>query len=139
MKAIELTAKLYWLGVRVEARANDRLLFSPRRAVPQELLAEMKAYKAELLRFLNAVGGFGPIESGEEIDVAATRVWTAMECLRKSDTGDDAPLIFERATADGWVILSAGRCRLASWLRPSPANEHGLAMAFLIGNERESV
>ncbi|MFH8345501.1 SDR family NAD(P)-dependent oxidoreductase [Streptomyces sp. NPDC018045] len=53
-------------------------------------------------------------ERGEELSVAATRVWGAVECLRKNGharvelVADGAP------AADGWAVLRAGDARIAT-------------------------
>ncbi|GAA3727830.1 type I polyketide synthase [Plantactinospora mayteni] len=48
-------------------------------------------------------------------DEAATRVWTAAECLTKAGAGGGpVPLVREHAEADGWVVLRAGRWRVAT-------------------------
>jgi enediyne polyketide synthase len=51
-------------------------------------------------------------EAGEELDAAATRVWSARECLRKAGMPHDAPLVIGSAAPDGWVVLSSGALRV---------------------------
>jgi len=55
-------------------------------------------------------------ETGDTLEVASTRIWTALECLKKAAYPTDAPLVFERATDDGWVILRSGRASIATGL-----------------------
>ena len=46
---------------------------------------------------------------------AATRVWAARESLKKAGALDDAPLLLVSSEADGWVLLSSGSLRIATW------------------------
>jgi enediyne polyketide synthase len=55
-------------------------------------------------------------EAGEEETVAATRVWTASECLKKAGAMVDAPLALASSTADGWVLLSSGSLVTATFV-----------------------
>lgn len=54
-------------------------------------------------------------ESGDDADTAATRVWCALECLRKTGTTNRA-LTVDRVDADRWVVLSSGDARIATWV-----------------------
>ena len=47
-------------------------------------------------------------EASEDQDSAATRVWTALESLKKAGVPRDAPLVFSSVVKDGWLHLSAG-------------------------------
>lgn len=54
---------------------------------------------------------------GEELEVSATRVWTASECLRKAGESINAPMILSSSgTESGWVQLSSGRLVIATVL-----------------------
>jgi enediyne polyketide synthase len=44
----------------------------------------------------------------EDFATAATRVWCAVECLKKAGAMSDAPLGFVSAADDGWTVLSSG-------------------------------
>lgn len=73
---------------------------------------------------LLAVGDLLTVEAGESPTVAYTRVWTALECVRKAG-GLTQVLTVERVDADGWTVLSSGRARIATWVttitgRPEP-------------------
>jgi len=48
-------------------------------------------------------------EEGESFAEAATRVWAAMECLKKVGAPVKAPIVLAAAGSDGWVILRSGR------------------------------
>ncbi|MGB3444877.1 MAG: type I polyketide synthase [Actinophytocola sp.] len=54
-------------------------------------------------------------ESGEDTDTAGTRLWSALECLRKTGT-TTRDLTVDRVSADGWVVLSSGDARIATWV-----------------------
>jgi enediyne polyketide synthase len=47
-------------------------------------------------------------------DSAATRVWTARECLTKAGAGPGSPLVLERCSANGAVSLTSGSYRIAT-------------------------
>jgi enediyne polyketide synthase len=44
-----------------------------------------------------------------------TRVWAAGECLKKVGGLIAAPLTFLRSTADGWILVSSGRLKIATY------------------------
>jgi enediyne polyketide synthase len=54
-------------------------------------------------------------ESGEAPAVSATRLWGAMECLRKTGSPGHA-LTLDRVHPGGWAVLSSGDARIASWV-----------------------
>ena len=54
-------------------------------------------------------------ESGEEADTTGTRLWSALECLRKTGT-TTRDLTVDRVSADGWVVLTSGDARIATWV-----------------------
>ncbi len=47
-------------------------------------------------------------ERGEDLAVSATRVWGAMECLRKVGRALPGPVTLEESPPGGWVLLRAG-------------------------------
>ncbi|MFI1016677.1 SDR family NAD(P)-dependent oxidoreductase [Streptomyces sp. NPDC020965] len=47
-------------------------------------------------------------ETGEGPDTAATRVWTAVECLQKAGRTGTAPLTLTPGQRDGWAVFSSG-------------------------------
>ncbi|MDQ2586818.1 SDR family NAD(P)-dependent oxidoreductase [Saccharothrix yanglingensis] len=53
-------------------------------------------------------------ESGEDPSTAGTRLWSALECLRKTGT-TTRDLVVDRITPDGWVVFSTGDVRVATW------------------------
>lgn len=51
----------------------------------------------------------------EGFDEAATRIWAALEALKKAGASPaQTPLVVERVTED-WAILASGRYRVATW------------------------
>jgi enediyne polyketide synthase len=53
-------------------------------------------------------------ETGEPLAQAATRVWTARECLKKSGSAPDTPLTLASVDTDGWVVFAVGTLAIAS-------------------------
>jgi enediyne polyketide synthase len=53
-------------------------------------------------------------EKSGGLDTAATRLWTAIECLKKAGLPVGAPLTLESSTADGWVLLRSGALAIAT-------------------------
>jgi enediyne polyketide synthase len=64
----------------------------------RELLGTERAALAELVAK----------EQAEDLQVAATRVWAAIECLKKAGLPAETPLLFRSAERDGWMVFSAG-------------------------------
>ncbi|MDP9353203.1 MAG: polyketide synthase dehydratase domain-containing protein, partial [Chloroflexota bacterium] len=71
-------------------------------------------------------------ETGEDLEVAATRVWAAGECLVKAGRTAATPLVLESAAQDGWVLLGAGDLTLATWAATTHDFEHPLVVAVLM-------
>jgi enediyne polyketide synthase len=68
----------------------------------------------------------------EDLDTAATRVWCALECLKKAGGMADAPLTLVSAAEDGWIVLSSGARVIATScveLRDAPER---LALGVLV-------
>jgi enediyne polyketide synthase len=53
-------------------------------------------------------------ELGEPADTAATRVWTAIECLQKAGQSTEAPLALLPGEHGPWVVFSSGELRIAT-------------------------
>lgn len=63
-------------------------------------------------------------EGRESTDTAATRVWSALECVRKTGSSTQT-LTLHSLHPGGWALLSAGPARVATWVtrvegRPDP-------------------
>jgi enediyne polyketide synthase len=61
-----------------------------------------------------ALAGLLAAERGESLSLAGTRVWGAIECLRKNGRAV-AELTLEPAGPDRWVWLRSGRARIAGF------------------------
>ncbi|MDG4793436.1 type I polyketide synthase [Micromonospora sp. WMMD1082] len=53
-------------------------------------------------------------DAGEEFDAAATRVWTAVECLQKVGLTQRAPLTLMPSPRPNWTVFASGEFRIAS-------------------------
>jgi enediyne polyketide synthase len=73
-------------------------------------------------------------ETGESPDVSATRVWSAQECLRKIGVTTQA-LTVDRVDPDGWVVLSDGDARIATWVTTVNGCTDQVVFAVLSGEE----
>lgn len=74
-------------------------------------------------------------QTGESTHVAATRLWGALECLRKvGSTGFF--LTLERIAEHGWVVLSSGAIRIATWV--TDLNGVSDPVVFAVLSEEES-
>ncbi|MCP2270992.1 enediyne polyketide synthase [Actinokineospora diospyrosa] len=73
-------------------------------------------------------------EAGEDTATAGTRVWCALECLRKSGATTQA-LTLDRVHGDGWVALSAGDAVIATWVTTVLGEPDPVVFAVLVGKE----
>ncbi|MEV6446284.1 type I polyketide synthase [Amycolatopsis sp. NPDC051716] len=63
---------------------------------------------------LIALGRLLAADTGEPISVANTRVWSAVECVRKTGSMTQA-LTVRHVDADGWALLACGNALIATW------------------------
>ena len=71
---------------------------------------------------------------GASDHAAATRVWGALECLRKvGDVGRS--LTLESVAEHGWVVLSSGDARIATWTTTLNGRPEPVVFAVLHGKE----
>jgi enediyne polyketide synthase len=68
-------------------------------------------------------------ERGESTDTAATRLWAAMECLKKIGLPATAPLFLESNTDDGWTLLRSGAITISTCAARVRENKLPLVMA----------
>jgi enediyne polyketide synthase len=73
-------------------------------------------------------------EAGESAAVAGTRVWGALECLRKTGVTTQA-LTVDRVHPDGWAVLSAGDAKVATWVTTVNDRPDPVVFAVLAGEE----
>ncbi|HKR48292.1 MAG TPA: SDR family NAD(P)-dependent oxidoreductase, partial [Pseudonocardiaceae bacterium] len=74
-------------------------------------------------------------EAGDTPAVAATRIWGALECLRKSGATAQA-LTLDRVYPDGWVVLSSGDATIATWVTTVNQRPDPVVFVVLAGKER---
>ncbi|HKE55944.1 MAG TPA: SDR family NAD(P)-dependent oxidoreductase [Pyrinomonadaceae bacterium] len=79
------------------------------------------------------------LEAQETLDQAATRVWTATECLKKAGAGIAAPLVFTKVKPNRWILLSSGELEIASSVLRMKDEREELAIALLTGGENARV
>jgi enediyne polyketide synthase len=70
-------------------------------------------------------------QSGEDIDVEATRVWAAMECLKKAGLPLREPLKLVRRNADGWTLLHGASTPVATFVTRVDTLDRPVAIAVL--------
>ena len=80
----------------------------------------------ERLRLAEEIAGLG-----EGSDSAATRVWTAVECLAKAGLPTPAPLVLDSSPGDGWQLLRSGRLVVGTLLAPVAGRDQPLVIAVL--------
>jgi enediyne polyketide synthase len=73
-------------------------------------------------------------EAGDTSAVAGTRVWSALECIRKSGATTQA-LTVERVDPDGWALLSAGDAAIATWVTTVNDRPDPIVFAVLAGEK----
>src|SRR5262249_20572915 len=71
--------------------------------------------------------------AGDSRDVAATRVWTAVECLKKAAAPANAPLMLSSSGLEGWVIFSSGRLLIGTFFAEM-TNSSPMIFAILLNN-----
>ncbi|MFF4096552.1 SDR family NAD(P)-dependent oxidoreductase [Streptomyces sp. NPDC001834] len=70
-------------------------------------------------------------QTGETPDTAATRVWGAVECLRKAGLMAGVPLTLAPRDRDNWVVLTAGGLRIATFVTALRDALEPAVLAFL--------
>lgn len=76
-------------------------------------------------------------ETHETLDAAATRVWTAAECLKKAGAGTTVPLVFVSAAGNESILLSSGEFNVASFVVQTDGANEELAIALLTSNSHQ--
>ncbi|MFD8499433.1 SDR family NAD(P)-dependent oxidoreductase [Amycolatopsis sp. NPDC059657] len=83
---------------------------------------------------LLAVGALLASETGESTDISNTRVWSALECVRKTGAMTQA-LTVGRVDKDGWALLSSGSARIATWATTVNGKPDPIVFAVLQGED----
>jgi enediyne polyketide synthase len=73
-------------------------------------------------------------ERAEGLAAAGTRVWVALECLKKAGAAA-APLTISAVTADGWVTFAAGALRVATLLTRARGAPEPVVLGVLPGGD----
>lgn len=77
-------------------------------------------------------------DKGESLNVSATRIWTAKECLKKAEMMVDAPLILmSRKDNSQMVCLRVGKTVICTFLVRVKGFEMPLVFAILVDEEKE--
>jgi enediyne polyketide synthase len=71
-------------------------------------------------------------ERGESPDEAATRVWAAVESLKKAGVPHGAPLTLHPGGGDGWLLLRSGELFIGTLLAPVRELSGPAALAVLV-------
>jgi enediyne polyketide synthase len=77
-------------------------------------------------------------ENNEDPNAAATRVWAALECLKKAGGALGIPLVLESPLRRGWVKLRAGSMIIVTLITTVANAQDPLALAVLIDNGSEN-
>jgi enediyne polyketide synthase len=73
----------------------------------------------------------------EEFNIAATRVWSALECLKKAEAGSSAPLSMLPIQEKGWVLLRSGTNLIATFAASVAGRTSPLVAAILAAEENK--
>ncbi|MFF0174084.1 SDR family NAD(P)-dependent oxidoreductase [Micromonospora profundi] len=69
--------------------------------------------------------------TGEDADTAATRVWTALECVQKSGGQPSGPLTLLPSPRPGWTVFGAGEMRVAAFVTAVRGVDEPVVFAIL--------
>ncbi|RUT02784.1 polyketide synthase [Dulcicalothrix desertica PCC 7102] len=72
--------------------------------------------------------------AGENLDIAATRIWAASECLKKAGAMINISLMMLDSSKDGRVVLAAGQMVIATLVTSVRGIEKPLVLALLVKN-----
>jgi len=78
------------------------------------------------------------LERVESVDAASTRLWTAMECLKKIGQPALSPLVLEASTDDGWTRLRSGLVTIMTCVTAVRGMKSPLGMAVAFDSVAES-
>ena len=70
----------------------------------------------------------------ENYEISATRIWTALECLKKAGQQIKTPIILSECHKDGWVLLNAGDNTIATYLTQLSDSDIPVIIAILVGS-----
>ena len=71
-------------------------------------------------------------ERPEDLNTAATRLWNALECMKKAGLSPEAPLVLDSTTNDGWVLFRSGALTIATCVVAVQGTEAPLAIGLAL-------
>ena len=71
-------------------------------------------------------------ERSEDLNAAATRLWNALECMKKAGLSPEAPLVLDSTTNDGWVLFRSGALTIATCVTAVQGTEAPLAIGLAL-------
>jgi enediyne polyketide synthase len=71
-------------------------------------------------------------ERSEDFNTAATRLWNALECMKKAEISAEAPLVLDSTTNDGWVLFRSGALTIATCVTAVQGTEAPLAIGLAL-------
>ena len=77
-------------------------------------------------------------ESKGIFDASATRIWMAVECLKKAGQAIDAPLVLGPVEEDDWVLLRSGSLTVATLVTEVRGAKERLGIGVLLSGTSES-
>lgn len=77
-------------------------------------------------------------ERVERVDAASTRLWAAMECMKKIGQPLKSPLVLESNTEDGWTLLRSGTITILTFLAAVRGLKSPLGMAVALKSRVEN-
>jgi enediyne polyketide synthase len=83
---------------------------------------------------LLAVADVLAADTGDSASVARTRVWSALECIRKTGLMTES-IAVDRVHDNGWAVLSGGDARIATWVTTINDRPDPVVFAVLKGEE----
>ena len=90
---------------------------------------------AERSRLAATVAG----EAREAPDTARTRIWAAIECLKKAGLPLQTPMSLGSVQPDGWILLTAGAASVATFVTTTRSSQVPVAIAMLSGSVHAGV
>ena len=77
-------------------------------------------------------------DCNESMHASATRLWTAMECMKKIGQPVKSPLVLESNTEDGWTLLRSGSITISTCVAMVLESRLPLVMAVAFRSRPES-
>jgi enediyne polyketide synthase len=86
-----------------------------------------------------ALATLASAQAMESLDIAATRIWSALECLKKAEAGDSAPLSMLPIQEKGWVLFRSGSNAIATFSASVTGRTVPLVVAILAAEQNKRV